>query len=125
MLFDLTKAILFREHRQGHLFLASPALLAIVNERLDKIRRESVGQTVEQGNQAQASGPSGSRSGECLDIFWFIVVRIFNKAIAHCQSTVRTVPAITIGSPAHIGLAGWAWNAGSVGNNWWKVNPEN
>ena len=60
MQFDLIKAILLKEHRQGHLFLASPALLAMVNERLDRINRQTAGQTVAQGNRAQAPAPSGS-----------------------------------------------------------------
>jgi hypothetical protein len=60
MEFDLVKAILLKEHRKGKLFLASPSLLRMVNERIDRLSRESVGQRVERGNQAQASGPSGS-----------------------------------------------------------------
>jgi len=60
MHFDLIKAILLKEHRQGHLFLASPSLLAMVNERLDRLSRQTAGQTAAPGHQAQASGPNGS-----------------------------------------------------------------
>ena len=65
MEFDLVKAILLKEHRKGKLFLASPSLLRMVNERIDRLSRESVGQRVERGNQAHVSGPSGNgeRSG--------------------------------------------------------------
>jgi hypothetical protein len=65
MQFDLIKAILLKEHRKGNLFYPSPSLLAMVNARIDRLRRELAGQTMEQGSRANAPAASGSaeRSG--------------------------------------------------------------
>jgi len=60
MEFNLAKAIIMPYARRGKLFPASPALSAMVNERIDRLTRELARQTAARESRAQAPAASGS-----------------------------------------------------------------
>jgi hypothetical protein len=58
MEFDLAQAILWPYYRTGRHFELSPAVLDMVNERIDREEKQQAGQSAAKGRRASASGAS-------------------------------------------------------------------
>jgi len=63
MEFDLAKAIVYRQARKGKRFHLSPELLAMVNERIDRLQAQQAGQPAATERRETAQGAGNGSAG--------------------------------------------------------------
>jgi hypothetical protein len=56
MLFDLAKAIVYRDVRQGKRFTLTPPVLALLNEQIDRLQRQVSASTAATGGRENVPG---------------------------------------------------------------------